>query len=220
MRRLFLVRWITNRCLGFALALLLFECMPAMAQDLIVRDDQPSSSNLTLTIGEDSRIWFEGGSTVRGFECRVRELRTEAAIELKTPNVEIAALNDAVVDVVLEMPVANLDCGNGTMNDHMRKALRADKHPIIQYRHGTHAIVTSQDGVAQLRLEGALTINGVERPVVMMADVAIADDGTLSVEGQYELIMTEYGVKPPTLMLGTLKVHDTVTIYFDMKLRP
>lgn len=28
--------------------------------------------------------------------------------------------------------------------------------------------------------------------------------------------MTEFGVKPPRLMLGTLKVHDNVTVFFDV----
>ncbi len=32
------------------------------------------------------------------------------------------------------------------------------------------------------------------------------------------LRMTEYGVKPPSLMLGTLKVADAVTVHFDVVL--
>jgi hypothetical protein len=30
--------------------------------------------------------------------------------------------------------------------------------------------------------------------------------------------MTEYGVKPPSLMLGTMKVGDPVTVSFDLVL--
>jgi hypothetical protein len=32
--------------------------------------------------------------------------------------------------------------------------------------------------------------------------------------------MTEYEVKPPTMMLGTLKVHDSVSVYFRLLLAP
>jgi hypothetical protein len=30
--------------------------------------------------------------------------------------------------------------------------------------------------------------------------------------------MNEYGLKAPTLMLGTLRVHNTVTVHFDLYL--
>ena len=32
--------------------------------------------------------------------------------------------------------------------------------------------------------------------------------------------MTDYGVKPPSLMMGTMKVHDPVKLNFDVILKP
>jgi hypothetical protein len=37
-------------------------------------------------------------------------------------------------------------------------------------------------------------------------------------KGSKQFKMTEYGVKPPTLMLGTMKVGDPVTVSFDLAL--
>ena len=106
------------------------------------------------------------------------------------------------------------------MNDHMRKALQADEHPVIAYRHRAHEIVPGADGSARVKIAGLLTIVGQEREITMEAEATLAEDGALRLQGSHELDMTEWGVKPPRLMLGTLKVHDDVTIYFDFILRP
>jgi hypothetical protein len=34
------------------------------------------------------------------------------------------------------------------------------------------------------------------------------------------MAMTQWGVQPPRLMMGTLKVGDTVTVNFDLLLQP
>lgn len=179
-----------------------------------------TATPLRLALQPESRLWFEGGSTVRGFECEATALDGDFAIELATGRVDIAALGDAVAEIALDIPVAKLDCGNGTMNDHMRKALRADERPTIHFRHGGQEVFPQPDGTAQVRIAGWLTIAGEERVVTMDAIAVAEDDGTLRVIGSHELDMTEYGVKPPRLMLGTLKVHDTVTVHFDLVLRP
>jgi hypothetical protein len=33
-------------------------------------------------------------------------------------------------------------------------------------------------------------------------------------------VMTEYGMKPPSLFLGTMRVRDRVQVHFDMVLKP
>jgi hypothetical protein len=47
-----------------------------------------------------------------------------------------------------------------------------------------------------------------------------ADNGGLRVKGSKEFLMSEFGVKPPSLMLGTMKVRDKVKVNFDVVLRP
>jgi hypothetical protein len=38
------------------------------------------------------------------------------------------------------------------------------------------------------------------------------------VTGKVPVTMTTWGIKPPTLMLGALKVGETVTVHFDLQL--
>ncbi len=78
------------------------------------------------------------------------------------------------------------------MNEHMRKALKATEHTTIRFALDTYELTRSS---------------------------AVA--GTLQgrVTGKVPVKMTDWGIKPPTLMLGTMKVGPTVTVNFDLQLQ-
>lgn len=209
-----------RRRIGSVSLIVLLAAAPAplAAQDFGAASE--STAPYRLMLQPESRLWFKGGSTVRGFECQATAIEGRSVLEIASGERTLDALGQANADVTLEFPVAALDCDNGTMNDHMHKALEASKHPVITYRHKAHEIVPTGDGAARAKLTGSLTIAGQERDIVMEAEATLAEDGALRLQGSHELDMTEWGVKPPRLMLGTLKVHDDVTIYFDFILRP
>lgn len=88
------------------------------------------------------------------------------------------------------------------------KSLDAKKHPAITFN--ADAIAKTADGY---RLEGSLTIHGKTRPQVV--ELAVADAGdtwVLSVDAP--VIQTEFGVKPFSLLMGSMKVADEVTVSF------
>jgi hypothetical protein len=42
-------------------------------------------------------------------------------------------------------------------------------------------------------------------------------DKTITITGAQKIKMSEFGVKPPTFMLGALKVGDVVTVEYNLK---
>jgi hypothetical protein len=42
-----------------------------------------------------------------------------------------------------------------------------------------------------------------------------ADGEKLAVQGRIELLMTDYGIKPPTAMMGMLKTDPKITVTFE-----
>jgi polyisoprenoid-binding protein YceI len=169
-----------------------------------------------LALKAESRLWFDGGSTVRDWSCRATQLDATIEADAAAP-AEVLAGRKAVRSVRLTIPTAQLDCDNRTMNGHMRKALNAEQHTTITFALESYDVVkqTSVSGT----LQGTLTINGQTRPVTLPVAFAPAD-GALRVTGTYPLTMTEWGVEPPKLMLGTLKVKPLVTVQFDLLLQP
>lgn len=164
-----------------------------------------------LALKEGSRLWFAGTSTVRSWSCEAPRIVAAIDAAAGAPSAVLGGTK-AVRTVELTFPVASLDCDNRTMNDHMRKALNAERHPQIVFRLSGYELTA---GAATL--QGTLAINGQSRPVTLPVALAAAD-GALRVTGTYALKMTDWGVEPPRLMMGTLKVGEAVTVQFDLLL--
>lgn len=170
-----------------------------------------------LKLASDSRLWVDGTSTVRDFRCRATAL--DAAIESANGATEAVLAGDkAVGSVTFSVPVGRLDCGNGTMNAHMLKSLKAREHPVISFRLDSYELSRSAEQTTGA-LTGALSIGGVERPVVLPVVLQNAGDGALRVLGTHDLNMRDFNLVPPSLMLGTLKVRERVKVGFDLLLK-
>lgn len=169
-----------------------------------------------LQLKDGSRLWFDGTSTVRSWSCEAP--RIDAAIDgaANTPAAVLAG-EKAVTKVELTFPVAQLDCDNRTMNNHMLKALNAERHQQIRFTLADYALTAGAPASGQL--QGSLLLNGQTRPITVPAQFAAAN-GALRVTGAYELKMTDWGVEPPRLMMGTLRVGETITVHFDLLLQP
>jgi polyisoprenoid-binding protein YceI len=170
----------------------------------------------SLKLEPQSRLWVAGTSTVRAWSCKAGALET--SIEA-TPGAVGAVLGGqkAVRTLTVTVPAQQLACGNGTMDEHMWKALRAKEHQTIEFRLATYDVSKDADGVAGT-MTGTLTLGGVQRTITMKAR-GVDAGGALHVTGTHALNMKEYGLKPPTLMMGTMKVGEVVTVHFNLFLR-
>src|SRR5574338_441101 len=163
-----------------------------------------------LDVQPGSRLWMSGSSTVRSFQCAASSFETN--IEA-VPGAVTALLNGdkAVSAVEVRVPTDRLDCKNDTMNEHMLKALKAKANPTIVFHVASYDL-TKEDGTLKVTLNGALTMGGVEKPVTVVANAKEETAGVLRVTGTQEVRMTEWGLKPPSLMLGTMKVDERIKV--------
>ena len=169
-----------------------------------------------LLLEPQSRLWIDGKSTVRKFSCKAGafDVAVDAAPEAVSA---VLAGQKAVRTVTVTVPAEKLECGNGTMNEHMLKALKAKDAPTIEFRLAAYDVAKGGAGV-EGTLRGALTLGGVTKTIAIPAQAA-AEAGRLHVTGAYTLDMREYGLKPPSLMMGTMKVDPAVAVSFDLYLK-
>jgi polyisoprenoid-binding protein YceI len=109
----------------------------------------------------------------------------------------------------LTIPAASLSSPKAGLDKNMHKALKVEQHPEITFR-----LKTLEGPAEALRAVGTLRIAGVERDVVLLLKTE-RRDGALVVKGSLPLLMTDYGIKPPTAMLGMLKTDPKVTVSFE-----
>ena len=171
-----------------------------------------------IEVQPESKLWIAGTSTVRAFQCQAAAFDAKVGSLGTNAVAAVLAGEKAVSNVVVTVPAEKLDCRNGTMNEHMRKALKVDRFPTITFHVASYDLAKAADGV-NLTLTGTLTLGGVEKPITINATAKPGENGTLLVSGTREVRMTEFGLKPPTLMLGTLKVDERIKVGFDVVLK-
>jgi polyisoprenoid-binding protein YceI len=174
-------------------------------------------ANEMLVLQPQSRLWIDGTSTIRSFTCKAAEVN--AVVEASGPNAipQLLGGEKGVKSVHVTVPAEQLDCGNGTMNEHMRKAIKLSENKSIEFRLTDYDVARNPDGVSGT-INGTLLLGGVTKPITIKAE-GNPVGGMLHITGSYDLDMTEYGLKPPTLMFGRIKVGQTVKVNYDLLLK-
>ena len=91
------------------------------------------------------------------------------------------------------------------------KSLEVKKHPQIRF--SAEDIAKTATGY---RMTGAVEIHGTSRPQVV--DLAVDKDGdTWVMSTQVPVVQTQFGIKPYSLFMGTLKIDDEVTVKFTAR---
>lgn len=175
------------------------------------------AADQALSLTPESSIWLEGTSNVKNFKCSSKTL--QATIDASADAVRAVLTGDkAVKSVQFAVAEKSLDCGSGSMNGHMLEALKEKEHPEISFKLVSYDLAKSDSGETGV-LNGVLNINGIDQTIALPVTLKSETGGLLHVTGKYELNMKDYGVKPPSLMFGTMKVGPKVTVNFDLLLK-
>ena len=169
-----------------------------------------SQSAERFTFASGSRLWITGTSTVHDWECEAEQLTGTVDAEPAADRVS------GISGISVTVPVARIDCDNGIMNGKMRDALRASANPSIRYALTSARVGTVNGGRFGIEATGQLTIAGTTRTVRVQAQGQALSNGRYRVTGTVPVTMSEYGVEPPTAMMGTLHTGDRVTVHFDV----
>ncbi len=172
---------------------------------------------VTLTPSSASRVRLEGDSTLHPFWSEA-SLFT-AVLTVDAPGTTAAAVSAAVAEgkpatLRVAIPVANLKSEHSSLDKNLRKALSADKFPDIAYTLESYGIAPGKDGLV-LGAKGALTIAGKTQPEVLKATATLVE-GRFVIDGEQSLLMTDFGVKPPTMMLGAVKTADKIVVKYHL----
>lgn len=167
----------------------------------------------------ESRFWISGSSTVNRFTCETDEVVGYGLVQ-EAPSSPVRTVQYGGTEPGLahiSVPVQAFDCGNRRMNRDMHDALKAEAHPVIQYELLQACVLPlGEGGWHPVEVRGRLTIAGVERMVKTMVQGRTQPDGRVRATGAMDLQMTDFGIEPPTAMLGVVKAHNDITVHFEL----
>ena len=108
----------------------------------------------------------------------------------------------------------SLKSGKSSMDKNTYKALKTDDHKTMDFSLSTVKQVKKiSDNSFKVFTTGKMTIAGVTKTISL--DMTVKLEGNkLLLEGEKSFKMTDFGVDPPTALLGTIKTGNEITIVF------
>ncbi|HTI39655.1 MAG TPA: YceI family protein [Vicinamibacterales bacterium] len=185
----------------------------AAGVSLAARPTAPADIALAI---DTAKVTIAGTSNIHEYTASTTNVRvTQARLGavLDGHFCDDALKPGAVEAFEISIGAATLTSPKGeALDKNMRKALKTDQFPEIRFRLARLETTGKPAGTA--KAIGTLIIAGVEREVAL--DITTrADGGKLFVQGHLDLLMTDYGIKPPTAMMGMLKTDPKVTVTFE-----
>jgi polyisoprenoid-binding protein YceI len=177
----------------------------------------PSAVRLRLEPG--SEVTVEGTSTMHAYHCTTNKIMAYVDVDPGYTK-DLTKIAKPIVSVKVNIVVNTLKCGNGTMDKNLYSTLNADKNPIISYTLSGYDILNGLSSSFAANTKGTLKISGTEKLVDMKVNASRLAEGKVTAEGEQSLLMTDFGIKPPSFMLGTLKVGNEVKVKFNLKAGP
>ncbi|HEX6534712.1 MAG TPA: YceI family protein [Gemmatimonadaceae bacterium] len=172
------------------------------------------SQSTPVPVEPESRIWFDGTATLHGFTCTAGEFAAE--VQPAAAHQDSTSRRPVQRRGTLTIPVRRLECGDGKMEKSMRKALRADENPDIRFELVEYDLARQSDDSATVRADGTLELAGETRSVSLVVGAKRRADGAVRLTGSRALYMTDFGITPPTGLLGLIKAGNRIVVRFDV----
>ena len=162
----------------------------------------------TLKINaQSSTMTILGTTNVHNFQSKVTQMSGDLVISGKK-----------VQSLKVDVPVKSIKSNEKLMDTKTYEAFNAEKNPTITFQLIDAVIqkATAEDIV--VAVTGNLTMAGVTKKVSFNTTGKALKAGTFQFTGSVALKMTDFKMKPPTAMLGMMKVGDAITLKFSIVL--
>ena len=157
-------------------------------------------------------ISLTGTSTLHDWEMKAAQGTSEVSFTMEADKIiSISRLS-------FSLPAKSLKSEHEMMDKNTYKALSADKNPTISFVLSTSSVSPTGNNSYQLHCYGKLTIAGTTKETDFVATCMYNPaDKSLTVTGVKAMKMTDYNVKPPTVMMGTIKTGNDINIAYNVR---
>lgn len=114
-----------------------------------------------------------------------------------------------IENLVFVIKATSLKSKDASLDKNAYKALSTDKYPEITF----NVVSVPTNGTSNVM--GKLTIANSTKEINLPVTVA-KNGNAYTLSGKVKLKMTTFGIKPPSVMMGTIKSGDEITISYNI----
>jgi polyisoprenoid-binding protein YceI len=146
-----------------------------------------------------------GSSTVRNWSCAAQGTVAVTPGAAATP---VPGFATGVQAATVTVPLKAFKCPNDEMTQHLNEAMKSEAFPEIVFRLDKY-----EAAGPKAQATGTMTIVGVAKPVSFPVTLTAVEKG-VQVEGTARVEFATFGLEPPAVFVGMLKVGPQVRIEF------
>jgi len=155
-----------------------------------------------------STMTILGTTNVHNFKSKVEQINGEMVINS----------SKKVQSLVVEIPVNSIKSGEKLMDKKTYETFNQPKFPNITFKLiEASGLQIAADNIS-VTVTGDLTMAGVTRKISFKTSGKNLKPGSYEFKGNIPLKMTDFNMKPPTMMLGVMKVGDALTLQYNIDL--
>jgi polyisoprenoid-binding protein YceI len=165
----------------------------------------------SYTLSNDYQVSIFGTSNLHNWNEKVKHVSGTTTISWNADG------SFSVEAIDITMDVKSIKSESSAMDKNTYKALKADAYPQITV--ALNAPLTGIAGKAAgttVWVKANVTIAGVTKVMDMQIQIKMPAAGKLTFEGAQKIKMSDFGLTPPTALLGTLKTGNDITIKFKV----
>jgi hypothetical protein len=126
---------------------------------------------------------------------------------------------DILRDVAIRIPVEGIISEDGSIiTKKTQEAFKSNQYPDITYQFEKAKIEVDKRDSVTIVTSGDLSMAGVSKPIDLVAKGVKLANGEYRLRITKKLKMTDFNIPPPTILLGTLRAGNEITLDFDLKL--
>jgi hypothetical protein len=127
----------------------------------------------------------------------------------------------AITGLTFSVAIASMKSEHGSqMDNNAYKAMAADKYPNITFSAASATVTPKGGGNYTISAPGRLQISSGVQNVTLVANAKVNADKSISLDGIYKLVTTDYNVKPISIMLGAIKTSANVSVSYVFVMKP
>ena len=159
-------------------------------------------------------IKLNGTSNIHDWEMKAVSATSDASFVVE--NGKIISLSK----MKFILPVRNLKSGHRAMDKNTYKAMNTESNPNISFELTSATVITEAINNYKLNCLGKMTIAGVTNQTELIATgIYDPSDKSFTITGVKKMKMTDYQVKPPRILLGSIKTGDNISISYNIKFK-
>ena len=162
----------------------------------------------------NASIIINGTSTLHKWDMHLKAFDCKADFLMEGSRLR------SIENVSFSCNTTDLTSDNSLMDKKAYAAMNAPVFPEISFKMTSATEILTGNAKFSSSMRGNLLVAGKSVSVSIPVEGAVFNENgysTITVSGETELKMSDFGISPPVLMLGALKTGDRIMLTFSLK---